>query len=65
MLYGPDLRTRIRPESSAVLFGAWCPTDLTVAVVERHLTTLAGLLRRQWPDATIEDPGIRSATDRH
>ncbi len=61
VLCGPDFRTRLHAESSAALFGAWCPTGLTTAVVEAHLDTLTRLLKREWPDAVIEAPRIISA----
>lgn len=58
VLYGPDLRTRLRPESTAALFGAWAPVGLSVAAVEAHLETLGRLLRREWPEAVVETPRI-------
>ncbi len=56
VLYGPDLRTRLRPESTAALFGAWAPVGLSVAPMEAHLETLGRLLRREWPEAVVEPP---------
>jgi DNA/RNA-binding domain of Phe-tRNA-synthetase-like protein len=61
VLYGPDFRTRLRAESSAALFAAWCPTGLDAAMVEAHLETLTRLLRREWPEVVIEAPRIVSA----
>ncbi len=58
VLYGPDFRTRLRPESTAALFGAWAPVGLSVAAVEAHLETLGRLLRREWPAAVVESPRI-------
>jgi DNA/RNA-binding domain of Phe-tRNA-synthetase-like protein len=61
VLYGPDDRTRLRLESSAALFGAWCPVGLGAALAEAHLASLAGLLRLEWPDALIDPPRIWTA----
>lgn len=62
VLYGPDRRTRILPDTSAVLFGAWCPGGVPAAAVEAHFTGLARLIRRQWPDAVIATPAVLEAT---
>jgi len=62
VLYGPDFRTRLREESSAALFGAWCPVGLTAAAAEVHLDFLAALLRQEWPDAAIEPVRILHAS---
>jgi DNA/RNA-binding domain of Phe-tRNA-synthetase-like protein len=58
VVYGPDLRTRISEDSTAALFGAWCPQGIPAEAVEAHLATLAGLLRREWPGATVDVPQI-------
>lgn len=63
VLYGPDFRTRLRAESTAALFGAWCPTGLTAAMVQAHLEVLTRLLRREWPHAVIDSPRIWSVVD--
>lgn len=63
VVYGPDSRTRLREDSAAALFGAWCPTGIPAEVVEAHLATLAGLVRREWPGATVERPHILRAAD--
>ncbi|HET8679796.1 MAG TPA: hypothetical protein VFM39_06720 [bacterium] len=62
VLYGPDHRTRVREETTAALFGAWCPLGITAAAVEAHLDTVAVLVRREWPDAAIDPPRIVSAS---
>lgn len=62
VLYGPDFRTRLREESHAALFGAWCPVGLDTAVVEAHLNSLAALLWREWPEATVDPPRILAAS---
>jgi DNA/RNA-binding domain of Phe-tRNA-synthetase-like protein len=58
VLYGPDHRTRIRDGTTAALFGAWCPQGIAPSTVEAHLLTLAALLRREWPEATVDAPSI-------
>jgi DNA/RNA-binding domain of Phe-tRNA-synthetase-like protein len=52
--YGPDDRTRLRPDTNAALFGAWCPVGIAPTVVEAHLETLAALLKQEWPASTVE-----------
>ena len=58
VIHGPDVRTRLRPESSAALFGAWCPAGVPVPAVEAHLASLARLLRLEWPNAHVDPPRI-------
>lgn len=58
VFYGPDLRTRLRPDSDAALFGAWCPIGIPPEAVDAHLDTLAALVRQEWPGATVARPGI-------
>lgn len=64
VIYGPDSRTRLREDSPAALFGAWCPRGIPAAAVEAHLETLARLLRREWPGATVEGPQLLCAANR-
>ncbi len=59
VVHGPDARTQIRSDSGAALFGAWCPVEIAAAAVEAHLRRLAELIRREWPDATVEAPEVR------
>jgi len=63
VVYGPDQRTRLRLESDAALFGAWCPVDVAPAVVDAHLGALARLLRVEWPEATVDPPRCWTAAD--
>lgn len=63
VLHGPDQRTRLRLESGAALFGAWCPVDVAPAAVEAHLAALARLLRVEWPEATVDPPRCCTAAD--
>ena len=59
--YGPDARTRLRPDSAAVFFGAWCPAGISAAPVQAHLERLVALLRLEWPAAVVEAVELLSA----
>lgn len=61
VVYGPDLRTRMREDSSSALFGAWCPVGVGAEVVEAHFNRLASLLRTEWPEVEIAAPQILAA----
>ena len=61
VIHGPDDRTRLRGESAAALFGAWCPAGVAATAVEAHLTSLARLVRLEWPGAEIEPPRVLSS----
>jgi DNA/RNA-binding domain of Phe-tRNA-synthetase-like protein len=52
--YGPDDRTRMRPDTDAALFGAWCPVGIPPMKIEAHLEKLAALLKQEWPTSTVE-----------
>ncbi len=52
--YGPDDRTRLRPDTDEALFGAWCPVGIAPMIVEAHLEKLATLLRQEWPTSIVE-----------
>ena len=58
VVFGPDLRTRLREDSTVALFGAWCPLGVPPARVEAHLAMLAALVRREWPEAAAGEPQI-------
>jgi len=62
--YVPDERTGVRPKTDAALFGAWCPVGIAAETAKAHLERIAGLLRREWPDASIELPKIVCAASR-
>ena len=61
VVHGPDHRTRIGEDTTAALFGAWCPRGIPPSTVEAHLLMLAGLLRREWPGAVVEAPRVLRA----
>jgi DNA/RNA-binding domain of Phe-tRNA-synthetase-like protein len=52
--YGPDDRTRLRPDTDSALFGAWCPVGIDPMIVEAHLEKLAALLRQEWSASAVE-----------
>jgi hypothetical protein len=56
--YGPDARTRLRSDTDAALFGAWCPVGIAPAIAEAHLQKLAALVRLEWPDAEVAAPRL-------
>lgn len=61
VLYGPDLRTRMREDTSSALFGAWCPVGVGAEAVEAHFSRLASLLRTEWPAVEIAEPWVLAA----
>jgi DNA/RNA-binding domain of Phe-tRNA-synthetase-like protein len=56
VFFGPDHRTRMQPETGAVLFGAWCPLTAPPGTVDAHFAALARLIRLEWPAAEIAVP---------
>jgi len=40
ILYGPDYRTRIRPETQQVLFTVYAPPGIEAGAVRHHLETI-------------------------
>ncbi len=63
VLNGPDLRTRIRPETTRVLYTVYAPPGVPAAEVERHLDDIAGLVALVAPEAGVEErlvvgPGV-------
>lgn len=58
VIHGPDRRTRLRGDSTAAMFGAWCPGGVAAEAVRNHLSSLAGLVRLEWPEAEVEPPRL-------
>lgn len=54
VLDGPDGRTRIRPETTRVLYTAYAPAGVTTEELERHLDEILGLVVLVAPDARVE-----------
>ena len=61
VIYGPDQRTRLRPESRSVLFTVYAPGEIPDADVDRHLRRIESLVRGQSPSAGTANIGIRRA----
>ncbi len=61
VVHGPDFRTRLRDDTDAALFGAWCPVGLSEQVVAHHLEVLSALIRLEWPAAQLDPPLIHSS----
>ena len=54
VLYGPDQRTRITPETVAVLFAVYAPAGIGEAAVRRHLEEIQASVRLIAPEALTE-----------
>ncbi|MBN1660532.1 MAG: hypothetical protein JXA93_19200 [Anaerolineae bacterium] len=53
ILYGPDDRTQIRPETKQVLFTVYAPAGIDPAAVRRHLEGIRDYVRIVAPDAVV------------
>ena len=54
ILYGPDLRTRITPETRQVLFAVYAPPGIGETAVYRHLQTIQSNVSLVAPAAQVE-----------
>lgn len=54
ILYGPDRRTMIRPETESVVFTVYAVKDVPTALLAQHLTTLQENVRVIAPQAEVE-----------
>lgn len=54
IVYGPDSRTRIRPETGRVLFTVYAPPGIDVTDVQRHLEKLRDNVTVVAPNACVE-----------
>jgi len=54
VIYGPDQRTRIRPETTRVLFTTYGPTGIETAQMKAHLEQLRRNVRLITPAAEVE-----------
>lgn len=61
VLYGPDQRTRLRPETRSVVFTVYAPSGISDADLDRHLRRIESLVRAQSPSASTAQIGIRRA----
>jgi DNA/RNA-binding domain of Phe-tRNA-synthetase-like protein len=51
VLYGPDQRTRVLPETSSVVFTTYAPAGILDSDVDGHLRRIGGLVRVESPSA--------------
>jgi DNA/RNA-binding domain of Phe-tRNA-synthetase-like protein len=51
ILYGPDRRSQIRPETAQVLFTVYAPTDVDRETVHRHLQDIQSFVLLVTPEA--------------
>ena len=61
VIYGPDYRTRLRPETVSVLFTTYAPGQISVSRLDRHLREIEALVRADSPSATTVLIAIRRA----
>jgi DNA/RNA-binding domain of Phe-tRNA-synthetase-like protein len=54
IVYGPDSRTRIRPETERVLFIVYAPPGIDATDVERHLAEIRDNVTMVVPNAGVE-----------
>jgi DNA/RNA-binding domain of Phe-tRNA-synthetase-like protein len=61
VLYGPDQRTRVRPETQRAVFAVYAPAGIGPERVTAHLHTIAAHVHVVVPDATIVSLEVGSA----
>ena len=61
ILYGPDLRTRITPETRQVLFAVYAPPGISENAVYQHLQTIQANVMLIAPGAKVELMQVYSA----
>jgi DNA/RNA-binding domain of Phe-tRNA-synthetase-like protein len=55
VIYGPDLRTRIRPETQVAVFTAYAPPGIGEQTVREHLQNIVELVKLVSPQAVVEE----------
>jgi hypothetical protein len=53
ILYGPDRRTRITPDTRQALFAVYAPSGVDPASVQKHLEDLRDNIRLIAPEAEV------------
>ena len=61
VLYGPDDRTRIVPNTRQALFCVYAPTGVPPEAVDRHLSEIASNVRLVAPEASITHQQVYTA----
>ena len=59
VIYGPDHRTRLHPETGSVLFTTYAPAGISEAELEGHLRGIEALVLAESPSATTTLIGSR------
>jgi len=54
IIYGPDQRTQIRPQTTNVIFTVYAPSGIPEQVVEKHLLEIKENVQLVAPDAQVE-----------
>jgi DNA/RNA-binding domain of Phe-tRNA-synthetase-like protein len=54
IIYGPDQRTQIRPQTRNVLFAVYAPAGIAPEAVQTHLQDIRDHVRLVSPAATVE-----------
>ena len=58
VVYGPDDRTQIRPDTRRVIFCVYAPAGIQPEAVARHLTDLASAARLIAPQASVVEQQV-------
>ena len=58
IVYGPDWRTRVTPQTSSAIFTLYAPAGISRRDVEAHLADLESTVRLFSPDAVVETCGV-------
>ncbi len=61
VLYGPDQRTRITPDTRHVLFAVYAPPGIGERAVAQHLEDLRAAVRLLAPEAEVEGLDVYSS----
>ncbi len=61
VLYGPDSRTHIRPETTHVLFGVYAPPGISRDAVSQHLDDIRNNVQMVAPQSQIELSAVYGA----
>jgi DNA/RNA-binding domain of Phe-tRNA-synthetase-like protein len=62
VLYGPDQRTQIRPETTAVVFTVYAPAGISSTMVADHLDDIRGYVALFAPDISVLEQRVILAT---
>ncbi len=54
VIYGPDQRTQIRPETRNVIYTTYAPAGIPAETVAAHISDIEGYVRLFAPDARTE-----------